>query len=112
MISVKGLLIVITVAAISVLGFHFINSQSNKTEVLSEQTKIPSKINAIVIDGKYISLSELEVVLGSDCGADHYHPANRVSAKSLDGSTVFDPDPGLCGFGKINENKIVELEVE
>jgi len=40
--------------------------------------------------------------------ASHYHALHNNSVTSLDGTEV--QDPGACGFGKVNETEIVEVE--
>jgi len=123
----KGPLGLITaIAVVAVIGFSVIgrnNTDSNKktsapTEILpaSEETNLSKqKIKVIIFDGKQIPLSELMIGQGADClggngQAEHYHPANHVSAKTLDGIEIADPNPTGCGFGKVSETEILEVE--
>lgn len=116
----KGPFGIITLAAILIVGILTLTSSLRETQETKEIPKAPSqvlsetsddnvnKIQVIIVDGKKIPLSEVKVALGSDCDSDHYHAVNHISVIALDGSTV--PDPGACGFGKVKETKIVDVE--
>ncbi|OGK23638.1 hypothetical protein A3A46_02925 [Candidatus Roizmanbacteria bacterium RIFCSPLOWO2_01_FULL_37_13] len=72
-----------------------------------------AKTKVIVVDGKQIPLIELTTGQGSECldgssEAPHYHAKDHIAAKALDGSSV--TDPGGCGFGKVKEVNIIEVE--
>ena len=67
----------------------------------------------IVFNGKQIPLTELTTGQGPEClnGSNetpHYHAKDHTSAQALDGSTV--SDPGGCGFGKVKEVQVIEVE--
>lgn len=79
----------------------------------SQTTPSKEKIKVIVFNGKQIPLTELTTGQGQECldgniEAPHYHAKDHISAKALDGSMVSDPDG--CGFGKVSEVKIEEVE--
>ncbi|MBI4067621.1 hypothetical protein HY407_04510 [Candidatus Gottesmanbacteria bacterium] len=109
----KGIFGLVTVAAIIVASILVINK--NKTpgktnNVLNLQT---SKIQVIDVNGKKVPVSELKTSIGSECMSsnrevEHYHAKNGTSAQVIDGSDV--SDPGGCGFGKVEEIKIEEIE--
>lgn len=109
----KGPFGIITIAAIVIIGIiTFKNSFTNsslKTNIVNENNnQIASKIKVIIFEDKKIPLSETKVGSGPECEGNHYHAVNGISAKSLDGSEV--PDPGGCGYGKVKEVSIVEVE--
>lgn len=121
----KGPLGIITIVAIlAVLSLAFLNSQkASKVPVIPIQDSddlivLPTKsdkpkISVIIVDGKQIPLSETKIGQGPECmsgqiQASHYHAKDGVAAKALDGSTV--ADQGGCGYGKVEEVKVVEVE--
>jgi len=113
----KGPFGIITLLAILIVGvLTFTNSKQETKEVPKKPSQVLSetsddnvnKIQVIIVDAKKIPLSEVKVASGSDCDSDHYHAVNHISVKALDGSIV--PDPGSCGFGKVEETEIVEIE--
>jgi membrane-bound inhibitor of C-type lysozyme len=113
----KGPFGIITFAAILIIGVLTVTSSQQETkEVQSKPSQVLSetsddnvnKIQVIIVDGKKIPLSQVKVASGPDCDSDHYHAVNHISVKALDGSIV--PDPGSCGFGKVKETDIVEVE--
>ncbi len=106
----KGPFGIITIAAILVIGASlFVNSNKDKNLRNQVQT-IPStsKIKIIIFDDKKIPLSELVIGSGPDCDSHHYHAKDHTSAKTLDGSIV--NDPGGCGFGKVKEVPVLEVD--
>lgn len=119
----KGPFGLITLVAIIIVGasIFFAGQGDNnktiqtKTEVLPAQTT-PSakpKIQVIIFNGKKLPLKDLHVGLGAECTnfgkeAEHFHALHDNVVKSLDGELV--SDPGGCGFGKVNETEIVEIE--
>lgn len=112
----KGPLGIVTIAAVLIVGFlAFTNlnkvppAQDAHQSSYQSGTASASKIKGIIVSGKKIPLTELMVGQGPECDqAQHYHALNHTSAKALDGSNV--PDPGGCGFGKVSEVKVVDLE--
>lgn len=68
------------------------------------------QIQALFYQGKLIPLTQVHSGTGKECdgGVGHWH-ANGSAAKALDGSTVSDPDPNGCGFGKVGEVPVVEV---
>lgn len=109
----KGPFGIITLAAVVIVGTMFVLNSGRKepqrTSVFSPtNTPAKSKIQVIEFQGKQIPLSEINERSGADCDSPHYHAKDHTSAKALDGSTV--SDPGACGFGRVHEVEIVELE--
>ncbi|CAE6498541.1 conserved hypothetical protein [Candidatus Nitrosotenuis uzonensis] len=82
---------------------------ANPPEQLKEGTKTePEKVEedrqvaALVIGGKYYPLSQFVEVPAHEpnCDASHYH--SEISpVVSSDGTTMVDPNPSTCGFGKV-----------
>lgn len=108
----KGPFGIITLVAILIAGF-LIYSNTNKNQVptnttVSQSPNQKSKIQAIEFRGKIIPLIELEERSGPDCDSPHYHARDHISVKAIDSSTV--TDPGSCGFGKVKEVQILEIE--
>ncbi len=69
-----------------------------------------TKIQVILFGDKQIPLSELHIGQAHipHCDSPHYHAiTGRVTA--LDGTVL--QDPGDCGFGKVKDVKIIEVEV-
>jgi len=113
-------LAIIIVISLSVIGGK--KTDTNKTTPAStdllptsatESTSSKSKIRVIVFNGKKIPITELTTGQGPECldgqeQAPHYHAKDHTSAKALDGASV--SDPGGCGFGKVKDVKIVEVE--
>lgn len=116
--SAKGPLGIITIAAITIIAvFGFLNFQQspadNANQPESIQTQIPKeKIKVIIVDGKKIPLSEVRSVKGAECDGDaHYHANANQTAKATDETDVFDPNPSGCGYGKVEEVEIEEVEL-
>lgn len=113
LISPKGAFGLITIVAI-IIASVLILTNNKSAEPFSEPTqKESSKIQVIDVDGKKVPLTELKTGIGPECqkaGKDskHYHALNHEAAIALDGTTVV--DPGGCGFGKVDEVKIEEVE--
>ncbi len=118
--TTKGPLGIITIIAVIIVGFSLLKGNEKKSTSLQEDTAIPQqqsttkeKIKVILFDGKQIPLTELITGQGPDClddtnQAPHYHAKDHISAKALDGAMAV--DPGGCGFGKVQETKIIEVE--
>lgn len=107
--SAKGPVGVITlVAVVLVFGQQLLmrKPETKTTAAIPQQTRATIKV--IVFGGKQIPLDALIVGTGADCDAPHYHAKDHTSAKALDGTTV--SDPGGCGFGRVSQVTIVEVE--
>lgn len=112
--SIKGPFGLITIGAIIVVGMSIFFVKNN-TEVLPLQTtpRAATKIQVIIFNGKKLPLTELHIGQGPECMSlrtevDHYHALRSDTVKALDGTFV--EDPGGCGFGKVEETEIVEVE--
>lgn len=71
------------------------------------------KVKVITYNKKKIALTELRVATGPDCMVErvevaHYHALERIAVRALDGTTI--QDPGSCGFGKVEEVKVEEVD--
>lgn len=108
LLKAKGPLGIITVAAAVLVGvFAFLNSPKENKVVTQETNK--ETIKVIIVNDKKIPLDNLVIGIGTECNdSEHYHAKDHISAKALDGSSV--TDPGSCGFGKVKETQIVEIE--
>ncbi len=108
LLKAKGPLGIITIAAVILVGaFVFLNSPKEDKVVLEESNK--ETIKVIIVNDKKIPLDNLVIGIGAECSnSEHYHAKDHISAKALDGTTV--TDPGGCGFGKVKETQIVEIE--
>lgn len=113
----KGPFGIITVAAIIIAGaVFFINKPEPQTsQQVSNSVQNPTppkqKFQAIIFNDKKIPLTELHIGDGPDCGRGnipHFHALNNGLAKALDNTLV--KDPGACGYGKVKEVQIVEVE--
>jgi len=119
----KGPFGIITLVALIIVGGSFffagksnnIPIQQSKTEVLPAQTtpRTASKIQVIIFNRKKLPVKELHISFGPECmglrtEADHYHALHNGIVRALDGTFV--EDPGGCGFGKVKETEIVEVE--
>lgn len=72
-----------------------------------------TKIKVIIYNDQQIPLDQLEVKTGPECTdspreAPHYHAKNSQFVKATDGTII--PDPGACGFGKVRDTQIIEVE--
>lgn len=123
--SVKGPFGLITLAGLVIAGasLFFVNNSSNlpsqqgSAEVLPAKTSPnhSKKIRVIIFDEKKLPVKELHITLGPECmsartEAEHYHALHDGIVNALDGTAV--EDPGGCGFGKVLETKILEVESE
>ena len=109
----KGPFGLITLAAVVIAGVVLYTNFANKNVNLPKQNTSPPatskpKIKVIVVEGKQIPLSEIFIGTGPDCDSPHYHAKNEVSVKALDGSII--QDPGSCGFGKVKETPVIEVQ--
>lgn len=133
----KGPFGVLTIVAIVVVGaFTLVKGSTRQNQPLQSQqgvalTSTPtpiisppptsiqaptqkSKVKVIIYEGEQIPLDQLRVATGPECTdspkeAAHYHAAVGNTVRAIDGSTV--PDPGGCGFGKVDELSVEEVEV-
>jgi hypothetical protein len=72
-------------------------------------------ISAIPYGDTYIPLTEVFPATADECPCpcdeDHWH-ANTGTARTVDGQVVSEPAESDCGFGKISETPVVQVEVE
>lgn len=110
-----GIITIIAVIIVAISLYALPKNNTNKQQtVVAAPTKeaASTKVKVIMYQGKSIPLSEFYVGHGPDCGeggVPHYHAPNEETVKALDG-TVFQ-DPGGCGFGKVNDTQVVEIEI-
>ena len=112
----KGPLGILTLAAVIIVGAGLffnnkLDSRASTPAAVSTSLTHGQKIQVITFNGKKLPLKELRVGHGPDCGAGgipHYHALNDVSVKALDGAVTV--DPGACGFGKLQDTRIEEVE--
>lgn len=106
--SAKGILGITTIVAVLIVGALIATNALSKkdiTPIASEK----SKTKVIIFNGKQIPLTNLRVGKGTECDQDeHYHALDHEKALAIDGTTVY--DPGGCGFGKVKDVEIVEIE--
>lgn len=108
-----GMMTALAVIAVIVLSVFGVKKETLNKTVPQKQTAVGAKIKVIIVDGKQIPLTELTTSQGPECltGSEetsHYHVKDHTTAKALDGSIV--SDPGGCGFGKVSEVRIIEVE--
>lgn len=119
LLHAKGPFGIITFLALIVVGTGaFISSNTpnpkQQPQVLPASTAGEGKrVKVIIFKDKQIALTELRTGIGSECDSQtnqfqHYHAKEADSAVAFDGTTI--PDPGGCGYGKVDETKIVEVE--
>lgn len=105
----KGPFGIFTILAVIVVGALIFTGNNQTQEKTSQVESSPKpKIQVIEFNNKKIPLSEVIVATGPDCDNPHYHARDHTSAKSLDGTSV--ADPGGCGYGKVKEVKVLEVE--
>ncbi|MGQ0606471.1 MAG: hypothetical protein ACT4OD_05925 [Candidatus Nitrosotenuis sp.] len=75
--------------------------QTESTET-TPQTQNTKQIVVLVISGKYYPLSQFFEVQAHqpNCDSLHYH-SEFSKVRSIDGTTIPDPNPSTCGFGKV-----------
>lgn len=102
--------IITLIAFVGVSAYFFINSQKpNNTPSTGTSSYSKSLIKVIVVNGKQIPLDKVRIVTGAECDKDpHYHALNGQWGKALDETVV--PDPGGCGYGKVKDVEVVEVE--
>lgn len=116
----KGPLGIITIIALIIIGISMFTTSKNKT--LSQQSIVAkptlsvqpgsTKIKVIIFNGKKIPFTEFEIGHGPDCGGGgvpHYHAPNETTVRALDGTIL--QDPGSCGFGKVKDTNVIEVEI-
>ncbi|OGK09939.1 hypothetical protein A2767_00995 [Candidatus Roizmanbacteria bacterium RIFCSPHIGHO2_01_FULL_35_10] len=101
-------------AVVIVIGLTVLNQSKHSSGLPNSNKQIESekKIRVIIVDNKQIPLTELTTGQSSECldgqeQAPHYHAKDHVAAKALDETMV--TDPGGCGFGKVNDIIIQEV---
>lgn len=117
-VGIITVLAVITVVGLSVFGrkkTEINDTSSYQNNIVKTPTPVSSreKIKVIIFNDKQIRLTELTTGQGQECltgqeEAPHYHAKDHTSAKALDDTSV--SDPGGCGFGKVSEVTVVEVE--
>ena len=112
LITILAVVIVIGLSVFSGKKTETNTAPSNTLQITPESTS-GEKIKVIIVDGKEIPLTELITGQGQECldgniEDPHYHAKDHIAANALNGSSVL--DPGGCGFGKVNDAKIVEVE--
>lgn len=134
---VKGPFGLLTIAAIiAVGGFVFVKGKTTQNQPPPQSTQtivttptptpIPTttpspqaspsaktKIQVISYQGKEIPLDQLEIKTGPECTsspqeAPHYHAKGGQFVQATDGTII--QDPGGCGFGKVDEVEVKEIE--
>ena len=71
----------------------------------------PAKlIQAIQYQGKYLPREQLIIEDEIGCGTEHWHAA-RGAVIATDGTAVSDPGP-QCGYGKLSDVPLVQVEVQ
>lgn len=115
----KGPFGIVTLAAVLIVGIFVIsanrqtdnNSKTNDNvlSAVSQTTASPKPKTQVIMAGdKKIPLTEVIAANGPDCDSAHYHAKNHTAAGATDGTIV--SDPGACGFGKVDQTPIVEIE--
>lgn len=134
----KGPFGLITVAAVLIVGSLILirgNTVQNQKETVREtavatatptskiaQTPSPSpefspgkktKVKVIEYSDKKIPLDKLRVATGPECTdspreAPHYHVASGNTVFAIDGTEI--ADPGGCGFGKVDQLPVEEID--
>lgn len=113
----KGPFGLVTLAAIVIVGATYLNQSQKKQsiplqQVMPSPTTVKQKIPVIVFQGKQIPLSQLRI--GNphlpNCDSQHYHALNQQTetVTALDGTVLY--DPGNCGFGKVNDMKVTQVD--
>lgn len=107
----KGPFGIVTIAAVAIVAvISILNLQKSPAQQETvKQTPTKQKIQAIVVGDKKIPLSEVHVATGPECDGDPHYHANASAAKATDGTNV--PDPGGCGYGKVEDVKIEEVDL-
>lgn len=112
-----GIITLVAVVIVGVLVFVNASGKSNTSPqsepVEGTETSKKQMIKVIEVNSKQIPISELKIGQGTECmsgkeQSPHYHAINGMAANALDGTSVI--DPGGCGFGKVREVKIVEVQ--
>ncbi|HEX9664585.1 MAG TPA: hypothetical protein VGA49_02055 [Patescibacteria group bacterium] len=85
---------------------------SSHVRCLSEEEKVEdaASIQAIKYLDKFIPLDEVHQASPDACGEVHWH-ANKELATATDGAKIPDPNPFACGFGRVSEVPVVEVEI-
>lgn len=114
--SPKGAFGLVTVAAIVMAAVFVMTRPATKSSepIVKTSAQESEKIQVIDVGGKKIPLTELKTGIGRECKtgnqeASHYHAKDGASAQATDKFQV--ADPGGCGFGKVDEVKVEEIEI-
>ena len=70
---------------------------------------IKEKVKVIIFRNKEVPIAQVHVSKGPECDKEPHYHANTGSVKALDG-TVF-TDPGECGYGKVTEVPVKDLQI-
>ena len=93
---------------------HLILTDAER-EDLEEEVEEEVSIMVVVINGKYYPVEQFTRCCGTldacACDGYHLHSMHRGPVFSLDGSSITDPDPQGCGFGKIEDVEVKKIEV-
>ena len=113
LMTVLAVVIVISLSVFSGKKSEKNTVPTNPLQTTTEITSSKEKIKVIVVNDKQIPLTELTTGQGPECldgsnEAPHYHAKDHAAAKALAGTSV--SDPGGCGFGKVKEVNIIEVE--
>lgn len=66
------------------------------------------RVKVLVFGGEHYPLVQFHVAGSDACDADHYHAG---VAGSFEGSSTSDPNPTACGFGRVSEVEVIEVDV-
>jgi hypothetical protein len=99
----KGPFGIATLIALGIVGFLILTRHPSKNTSI-----VSPKVQVIMYNGKQIPVSQLYVGRGSDCDSPHYH-ATTGSVTATDGTVI--PDPENCGYGKLKDMQVTEVEV-
>lgn len=112
--AAKGPLGIITIAAILIVASLMLLRSNNVSQTTPTSSSAKPTIQVITFNDKKIPLGGLTTGQGVECmtGSEqalHYHAKDHTATTTLDGSTI--QDPGGCGFGKVNEITIEEVQM-
>ena len=111
----KGPFGIITLIAVILVGislFAMAKSNTDRQKPTPSNQSKSTNVKVIIFDGKSIPITEFYIGHGPDCGGGgvpHYHASNEKTVQALDGTIL--QDPGGCGFGKVKDTQIVEVEI-
>ena len=111
----KGPFGLVTAAAIVIVVASSFLIKSGKPPKEEAGQPKAATMQVIEFQGKQIPLTELKIGKGPECldttgqEAPHYHAVVDTFAKDRTGQDV--ADPGVCGFGKVTDTKVVEVSL-